>query len=144
MASLVSPNIKENLENPRILLLLAHAKNVQCFLFFACLMLYTVQYYFASCKGEHYKRALLLLLLHIASGKIPICDNQENCHMQKNYYYHPTSKLTTMFQACATGRSLNLNQQYYSLKGTGSPYKVTTILLTALPFCFYHIRKRFP
>ena len=31
-----------------------------------------------------------------------------------------------------------------SLKGTGSPYKVTTMLLTALPFCFYHIRKRFP
>ena len=30
------------------------------------------------------------------------------------------------------------------LKGTGSPYKVTTMLLTALPFCFYHIRKRFP
>ena len=29
-------------------------------------------------------------------------------------------------------------------KGTGSPYKVTTMLLTALPFCFYHIRKRFP
>ena len=27
------------------------------------------------------------------------------------------------------------------LKGTGSPYKVTTMLLTALPFCFYHISK---
>ena len=32
----------------------------------------------------------------------------------------------------------------YHLKGTGSPYKVTTMLLTALPFCFYHIKKRFP
>ena len=30
------------------------------------------------------------------------------------------------------------------VKGTGSPYKVTTMLLTALPFCFYHIRKLFP
>ena len=24
------------------------------------------------------------------------------------------------------------------LKGTGLPYKVTMMLLTALPFCFYH------
>ena len=30
------------------------------------------------------------------------------------------------------------------LKGTGSPYKVTTMLLTAPPFCFYHISKLLP
>ena len=58
-----------------------------------------------------------------------------SCTLHGSHHFH-TERFTTEMQRFVIGNS--------DLKGTGSPYKVTTMLLIALPFCFYHISKRDP